>query len=140
MALRHPNYLASINGRSADQLTGFIASMTITGIPAVAKGPPSSAPKQWRTIYDIGFSYAPKIALVSSTSFAYAAHPIVEGIFIPHELRRQQFCLSLLRSSSFFRSGRVMDPTRDATYERCIGHGTGRSGSWDRSQRRLRGG
>lgn len=50
--------------------------MSIGGIPAVAIAPPSIAPKQWRTIFDIGISSAPKVALASSTSFAYAAYAL----------------------------------------------------------------
>jgi hypothetical protein len=40
---------------SADRITGYIASMSITGIAAIRKSaPPNVAPKQWRDIFDIG--------------------------------------------------------------------------------------
>ena len=55
-------------------LEGYIGSMSIGAIPAVSKAPPSIAPKQWRTIYDIGVASAPKIALAASSAFAYAAY------------------------------------------------------------------
>jgi hypothetical protein len=61
---------------SADRLTGYIASMSIAGIPTVSKAPPSIVPKLWRSIYAIGVTSAPKIALVSSTAFAYAAYSL----------------------------------------------------------------
>ena len=45
-------------------------------MPAVSRAPPSTAPKQWRLIYDIGVSSAPKIAIASASAFAYAAYSI----------------------------------------------------------------
>ena len=53
---------------------GYIASMSIGGVPAIAKAPPSIAPRQWRHIYEIGVSTAPKLALASASAFAYAAY------------------------------------------------------------------
>ena len=50
--------------------------MTIAGIPAVSQAPPNVAPRQWRTIYDIGVGSAPKIALASASAFAFAAFSI----------------------------------------------------------------
>ena len=64
---RIPLDLVHITVRPADRtVTGYIASMTVAGIPAVAKAPPNVAPKQWRTIFDIGISTAPKIAFAAS--------------------------------------------------------------------------
>ena len=45
-------------------------------MPTVAQAPPDVAPRQWRFIYDIGVSSAPKIALTSASAFAYAAYSI----------------------------------------------------------------
>jgi len=47
--------------------------MSIVGCEALQKAPPSVAPKQWRTIFDIGIRTSPAIAITSAASFAYAA-------------------------------------------------------------------
>ncbi|KIW01149.1 uncharacterized protein PV09_07435 [Verruconis gallopava] len=61
---------------SAAWLSGYIGSMTMPGMSAVSKAPPNVAPKQWRTIFDIGFTTAPKIAGLSASAFAYAAYSL----------------------------------------------------------------
>jgi hypothetical protein len=75
MAVRsEPIIHAHIQECSADGLAGYIASMSIAGIPAAAKAPSNFAVRQWRTIYDIGVNSAPKVALASASAFGYAAY------------------------------------------------------------------
>lgn len=50
--------------------------MSIAGVPAISIAPPNVAPKQWRKIYDIGVSSAPRIAAASASAFAFAAYSI----------------------------------------------------------------
>jgi len=61
---------------SAAFLSGLISSVSLLTVPAIATAPPSLKSQQWATMYAIGASTAPPIAIVSSLAFSYLASQV----------------------------------------------------------------
>jgi len=54
-------------------LSGYIGSFTFISVPALAKLSPSTKTQQWATLYRIGASSAPFIAIIPALAFGYLA-------------------------------------------------------------------